>query len=634
MLVLDILIGTLIVLPLLADAVWYDTSDAWSLELSDMGIPMLVVALVVVLTQRLSRISFRPGAIALQGSEWRADVLLSGGLLGIFLLAYCAAAGGLISADLASSALWNFKRRPGAVLVVALAAIAVRRWSPEPWERSFFLRLGMRLRGWWLGAVERSPARSLWGAVAALTAFFLWLGLRRYWAFETHGYDLGIFTNAMWNLTHGNGYMSSVKGGINLFLDHQSPLFWALAPLFWAVPRPETLLFVQTLGLSAGGPALYHLGRAQFGRDHWAPAALPWLYWCWLPLRNAAAFDFHPEVFMLPLVLWACVGFLSDRRWAKALGVLALIAALGAKESAGVVVAGIGLGWALTGGLGPARARWPGLALFAVGAAVFWLDLKVVPGMFGGEYAYMEQYERFGGGIGSVLLAPFVQPAYFFSELFNPPRLNFLLWTLAPLAFLPLFDWRAAVAAAPPYLMLFLAEGDQRVKIIFHYGIEPGTALFWALPFGLATFARKFGWRNAGIWMLLWALAFLGPTELTRARNYEITPHKVWLKDEALPCLDRDIPIAASDVLVAHLATRRWISDPDLLEVEPSGDPVACVVTDLSKEMDNWPLGIGGTEQLRKSLPERGYREAYRCGEFVVYERAGASCLRCTPKCD
>jgi hypothetical protein len=133
--------------------------------------------------------------------------------------------------------------------------------------------------------------------------------------------------------------------------------------------------------------------------------------------------------------------------------------------------------------------------------------------------------------------------------------------------------------------------------------------------------------------MFCWALAFLGPTELTRARNYEITPHKVWLKDEALPCLDRDIPIAASDVLVAHLATRRWISDPDLLEVEPSGDPVACVVTDLSKEMDNWPLGIGGTEQLRKSLPERGYREAYRCGEFVVYERAGASCLRCTPKC-
>ena len=123
----------------------------------------------------------------------------------------------------------------------------------------------------------------------ALAAFFLWLAFRRYWAFETHGYDLGIFTNAMWNLTHGNGYMSSVKGGINLFLDHQSPLFWVLAPLFWAVPRPETLLFVQTLGLSAGGPALYHLGRAQFGKDHWTPAALPWLYWCWLPLRNAAA---------------------------------------------------------------------------------------------------------------------------------------------------------------------------------------------------------------------------------------------------------------------------------------------------------------------------------------------------------
>lgn len=624
MLLLDILIGTLIVLPLVADAFWYDMSNLYSLELADLGIPILAAALIVLGVRRVSRGSLRLRAVA----------PLAGGVLVVLLLCYWAIASGLVDGERAANALWSLKSGPGAAFVVGLAAIAVRRWSPEPWDRSFFVRVGTCVGHAWLRAVERWPARALWGVVAAMTALFFWVGLLRYRAFDSHGFDLGIFTNAMWNLTHGNGYVSSVKGGINLFLDHQSPLFWALAPFFWVAPRPETLLLVQAFGLSAGGPALYYLARAHFGKGHWAPAALPWLYWFWLPLRNAAAFDFHPEVFMLPLTLWACVGFASDRPWAKALGIAALLGALGAKESAGVVVAGIGIAWVLTGSAGPMRARWPGIALAAVGAAVFWFDVQVVPRMFGGEYAYMNLYERFGGGIGSVLTAPFTQPAYFFSQFLNPARLNFLLWTLAPLAFLPLFDWRAAVAALPPYLMLFLSQGDQRVKLIFHYGIEPGTALFWALPFGLSVCARRFGWRHTGIGMLFCAVAFMGPSELTRARGLQAFPHHHWLASEALPCLDKEAAIAATDVLIPHLATRRWISYPNLLEQKPSPDPVACVVTDLSERIDNWPLGASGIEQVLSSLPALGYREAYRCAAFSVHELAGSSCLRCTPRCD
>src|SRR6267143_28788 len=251
---LDILFGTLVLFPLLADAAWFEIPGFHSLALSDLGI--------------------------------------------------------------------------------LLVAMAVRRWSREPWEKSFFFRQGTKLAQAWLDALARSPGRTLWSAAGGVGALFLWVSLLRHRAFETHGFDLGIFTNAIWNLTHGNGYVSSVKGGINLFSDHQSPLFWVLAPLFWMIPRPETLLFAQAFGLAAGGPALFYLARSRLGREHWAPAALPWLYWPYLPLRNANAFDFHPEVFMLPLFLWAFAGFASERRWARGLGFLALVAALGAKESA------------------------------------------------------------------------------------------------------------------------------------------------------------------------------------------------------------------------------------------------------------------------------------------------------------
>jgi len=606
---LDIFIATLIVFPWLTEWIWYETAEGTFIEPSDWSVPLLLVALV---------------ALVVRTRNWRA----AGGLAALLALGF------VLKQwlperpqELLGTAIWTMTHGTGAMVLIALVAVAVRRRSDEPWEASIFFRLGRRIARAWLDAIERSPARTLWLAAAGVGAFLFWIALLRHRAFETHGYDLGIFTNAMWNLTHGYGYVSAVKGGINLFADHQSPTLWLLAPLFWLVPRPETLLFAQAFGLAAGGPALYYLTRTRFFPGHWAPAALPWIYWAYLPMRNANAFDFHPEVFMLPLFLWAFAAFVSPRPLVKALGVVALVAALGAKESAPVVAVGIGIAWALTG------ARWQGVALAAAGVALFFFDVKVVPRMFGDDYGYLNLYGRFGGGIGDVLLAPFTQPGYFFSQLINAERLNFLFWTLAPLGFLPLFDWRAALAAAPPYLMLFLAEGDQRVRMVFHYGIEPGSALFWALPFGLAAFVRRFGWQRAGVWMLFWTVAAFGPGELARARSYAPVPQSEWLASEVIPCLDTEASMAASDRLIAHLSTRHWVGYPDQLEQRPSGAPVHCVVTDLKLGL-NWPLGKGGVERVLAGLPERGYREAWRCGDFSVYELAEARCLKCAPRCD
>jgi len=545
------------------------------------------------------------------------------------VLAAAAIAWYLLGFDL-EVAVWHLSYGSGAVPLAALAAVAAWRWGGARLEESYFYRRGAAIGSAWRAAVERTPSRALWSAAFAVGCLYLWVALVRHYAFDSHGWDLGIFTNAMWNLTHGNGYVSSVKGGINLFADHQSPLFWVLAPAFWLVPRPETLLVVQAFGLAAGGPALFHLARAHFDRLHWAPAALPWLYWSYLPLRYANAFDFHPEVFMLPLFLWAFVGFASERPWAKGLGLLALIGALGAKESAAVVAAGIGVAWALRSAVHSWRGAWPGLALAAAGTALFFLDVKVVPRFFGGEYAYMSHYQRFGGGVLDVLLAPFTQPVLFFSEILNRDRLLFLFWTLAPLGLLPLFAWRAALAALPVYLMLFLTAGDQRVQIYFHYGIEPATALFWALPAGLAVFSSRFGWRRTGLWMLFWALACLRPFEAGWTRFYSMTEHDQWVAAEALPCVDGAASMSATDVLIPHLATREWINYPYAL-ARRDGKPVSCVVTDL--KLNNWPIGSGGVERVLAGLPASGYREVYRCRSFSVYERDGAGCLRCKPDC-
>jgi Predicted membrane protein (DUF2079) len=621
MFLFDVLIAALLVWPLFAEDVFVTLPGVGSMALQDLGLPAAAAAFIAVLVHA--------GPLRFAAEVARATrprhVAIGAAALAAAVVALQLWQRGNPGAGL-DAVVWILTRGLGAVVLVLLFGIGARRWTREPWEKSQFVRLGIRIGQTWLRWVERAPALTLWTAAALVGAVYFWNAALRHWAFESHGHDLGIFTNAMWNLTHGNGYVSSIKDGMNLFADHQSPLFWLLAPLFWAVPRPETLLFVQAFGLAAGGPALYHLARQRFGEEHWVRAALPWLYWAYLPLRNANAFDFHPEVFMLPLFLWAFVGFGSPRRSARVLGLLALAGALGAKESAPVVATGIGIAWALTG----AR-RWPGLALAAAGVALFFFDVKVVPRLFGDDYAYLGMYQRFGGSITDVLLAPLFQPAYFFSQILDAPRLNFLFWTLAPLGFLPLFNWRAALAALPPYLMLFLSEGEQRVRLVFHYGIEPGSALFWALPLGLAAFVERFGWRSAGLWMLVWALATHGLSELGRARSFFQYLHAPWLA-RVMPCLDERASVAATGSLVPHLATRAWISYPDVLRQVPSGAPVRCVVTDL--KLSNWPVGREGTQRVLAELPGRGYREAWRCYDFRVFElQTQPGCLRCVPQC-
>src|SRR5438477_3439772 len=186
MTILDILIATLVLFPRLTEWGWSETGHG---ELADWGVPLLVVALTVVAVRRRS---------------WPVAAAVLAAVLGLGVLWRL----GVFENRTVIDVLWSMTRGPGAIPLVALFGVAVRRWSHEPWENSFFVRLGTRLARAWHATLLRWPRRPVWIAAAAVGALYFCVSLLRHWAFESHGYDLGIFTNAIWNLTHGNGYVS------------------------------------------------------------------------------------------------------------------------------------------------------------------------------------------------------------------------------------------------------------------------------------------------------------------------------------------------------------------------------------------------------------------------------------------
>lgn len=478
----------------------------------------------------------------------------------------------------------------------------------------------------WQSRVERTPLRTLGLAAFVVGTFWAWVALRRHWAIESHAWDLAIFVNAFWNFVAGNGFVSQVRG-LPLLADHQSPSLLLWAPLFAAFPRAETLLLGQSFALAAAGILTYRIGRQFIPTGSkspvaWLPAALPLLYWMWPGVRATNSFDFHAEALLPLAMLGAIAGLQSTEMRARIAGGLALIVALGTKESAAVLTVGMGLAW--LAGAGPARTRAftkrVGAACIAIGLAVFVFDLKVVPRFFEQTYAYGGFYSHWTTAPGAALV-----------QTLGFARWKFLFYTLAPLAFLPLFNPRTfLLAAGPSYAILFLAEGTLRLNPEFHYATEVVVPLFWALPVAAerahALWSRRVERAAFPFVLLACALFFQGRTEVSRFFEFRPSAHAQWLREAALPCIDPRAPLRASEQLLPHLSAREWAQGFEAEKLPPHG--VRCAVYDSA--VGNWPLGPAGA---RAKIPA-SMREVFSCGTFQVFAAEEAEeCLVCRPVC-
>ena len=525
----------------------------------------------------------------------------------------------------------------GPVIALGLLGLLLDfRFSGALMEASS-LRLLVKTWDAWRAWVDRKPHAALWSAVAILTLLWSGAAISRHHGFQTSNADMGIFTNGIWNFTHGNGFVSSMKSGANLLTDHQSPVFMLFSPFFWLAPYAETLFVLQSLTLLTGGVAVFWLARQYLPARHPAIYWLPIAYWFFHPTRSASRFDFHPEVTMLPLYLWALVGIQAAGAKKRALGLLAFVLALGAKESAGPVGMGICLAW-LAGAAPEASRRFTRMLaalLLPLSGAVFVFDTTVVPGLFGKDYRYDSAYFHLGGKTTQILLAPFRDFPGFLRALLGEGRAKLFLASIAPLMFLPLLNWRAFLASLPGYLMILLTFGGHRISLGYHYSIEFSAGIFWSLPCAILALEK---WRAraslANPRFLALAAIFLfgtyGRGDLYFIRAYPISEHQRWVKREVFPCLTQE-SFAAPDPYTPHLSLRPWVHFIPILEKpEGSGDYVSCVILE-----DNWPLGENDILALDTQIKHVGYREVYSCNglKILASPRANAQCLRCVPAC-
>ncbi len=404
------------------------------------------------------------------------------------------------------------------------------------------------------------------GIVLLAVGFYVAWGIRcsftRYERFGAMAYDLGIFVQGVWLLSRFQTPFITLRG-LNLFADHFSPILLPIALIYHIFPDPKMLLVLQTLGLASGAIAVYLLTLSRL-RSQLLGIALALAYLFYPALQWINLFDFHPDAFITPFLLFAFVA-LEKRRW-KAFWSL-LIGALACKESCGLV--GMMLGFYVG-----AKDGWRrGLAVSLFSVTWFLTALKIMQWLNGGHpSAYLSLYHAYGNSLFGIVAYLLLHPLHVLTIVISDQNLAYLGDLLYPLAFMPLLAPEILALLVPILLSNLLADRVQMHYVGFHYsapiipllmlgtvlGIERVRELFQNYPVG-----QQFTYGLLGGGVLVCASmathlmgAWLGttlpyPPMLSEAQSQKV---RRWLRQ-----IPPDASVSAQSALTTWLAQRERV---------------------------------------------------------------------------
>jgi uncharacterized membrane protein len=410
------------------------------------------------------------------------------------------------------------------------------------------------------------PRALLWAAIAAYAAGFGSLSILRHRAFNTGRYDLGNMVQTIWNTAHGHFLQMTSGDGrqISRLAAHFDPILAAFAPLWWIWPSPDMLLTVQAIVVALGALPVFWLAHKHLGSERAGLAfALVYLLYPateWLTLN-----EFHPVALACPLLLFAFWYLDADRLVPFA---LFAVLAMTTKEEIGLVVAGLGIWYAIR------RRRLRGAAIAGAGLVVSVLAITVVIPHFnaGAGSAFYGRYDAIGGSAGGIAKTAVTRPWRIVEQAFQSGDVHYLLHLLLPLALLFVLTPIVLVAVLPELALNLLSATPTQTSIHFHYTAGAIPPLVIASVLGAAALTRRLPARAGAIaaaavavalvanWKLgavpLWG-AVPGGEDFQKV-DWQVTAHDR-IAQQGISLVPPHTVVSATNVLGAHLSARRRV---------------------------------------------------------------------------
>ena len=364
--------------------------------------------------------------------------------------------------------------------------------------------------------------------------------------------------------------------GRNLFGDHTSFILILLAPIYWVAPGAGVLLGSQSLAAALGAVPVFLYARRRLGHEAIA-VLLAFLFLLHPALQWTNLEDFHPDMYLVPLVMFAIYGALISK-WRMYVVCVAL--ALFVKEDVALITIPLGIWVAFR------RDRVIGLA--TIGAPLAWALFAMLVVIGGLSGAVVPNAWRIPfGGVGGFLTEVVTRPGNVIDYLRSDQR-PWYLWQLAsPFAWVMVRAPDLALISGLVLATNVISNYGYQHQIDFHYSVVALPALALGTVHALGRFEGKrrlIGGRRGGV-SSVWAAYLWGPLPFARL------PVAYWAADHPVAEAARYVmePIPDDAVVSAHFALTPHLARREQIYSWPNPFSRNMYGTDISLEETRMP---------------------------------------------
>ena len=325
--------------------------------------------------------------------------------------------------------------------------------------------------------------------VTTWIVLFARLVIRRHNSFQTFDFDLGIHTQSIWLLAHGEWFNTIC--GLPVFGHHAVFVYYLFVPFVWLGGGANLWNTFQVCAMGLAAVPIFYIAFYRL-KSRFAALAFS-CAWLLLPTTGFLVWEtLHPEALATPFLLTGYYYALTHNEPAKgrftrnALAYAWLTAAVLCKEDIALAVLGIGI-------IMLVKKHWRFGATITVAAATYFLIIGVwmVPTLAGELSTYGGLYGELGTTPFNVAKNSLLHPTQFFGRLGDNNAVGYAGQIMSPLAFMSLLSPLTLIIAVPQYFINILTTADFTWAMMYHYQVVPVVGAIVAAIDGVSFIQRR-----------------------------------------------------------------------------------------------------------------------------------------------
>ena len=380
----------------------------------------------------------------------------------------------------------------------------------------------------------------------------------KYLTYSSPNFDLGLISQMFHYMSSDLSMKTTSERDVLLshFCVHISPIFYCILPLYMLYKSAATLQFAQALVI---GLAVFPLAgicrHLKLSRFETALFCIAYLLY---PVVSGGCFyDIHENIF-LPLCIFTLLYYCEKESWIGI--IISTVFLLGVKEDAAVYAVCIGLYT-----LFYKKMYKKSIFIIVISGLYFIFTTELLSKIGEGVMSYRFDNMIYGGGgsMVGIIRTVITNPAYILTQIMQQEKIEFIIQTLAPLCFMPLFSkkWYRFIFFIPYVLFNLMSDYQYFHSIYFQYVFGSGALLFYLSVRNVADIDIKLRSRIIPMVTVASSLFFitLVSEKVEKYYNYysdkyERSIYKVL--DEAVSSVPENASVTATTFLCPALSNR------------------------------------------------------------------------------